>query len=69
MEQSIPEVCEVCSEPLDPDNNATCHLCGRRFHMAWDTRLEIKSCGRFDVDDTSMALFFTCNVCLGGSQA
>ena len=27
-------------------------------------RLEIKDCGRFDLDEESLAMYFTCNVCL-----
>jgi len=63
MTQEAPANCEVCNEDLDPDHNAHCAFCGRIFHLTWDTRVEIKDCGRFDLDDETLALYFTCNIC------
>ena len=66
MLENIPELCEVCTEPLDKNHNAVCRFCGRFFHLTWDTRLEIKDCGRFDIDEVSLAMYFTCDACIGG---
>ena len=62
MPEDVPENCEVCGEPMDPEHNAHCVFCRRVFHLTLDMRLEIKDCGRFDVNDES--LYFTCNLCL-----
>ena len=62
--QEPPADCEVCGEAMDPEHNATCAFCGKVFHLTWDTRIEIKDCGRFDIDDQSLALYFTCNPCV-----
>ena len=64
MPDEVPDSCEVCGESMDPQHNANCAFCGRVFHLTWDTRLEIKDCGKFDIDDETLALYFTCNVCV-----
>jgi len=64
MPEDIPKDCQVCAEPMDPQHNATCAFCARVFHLTWDTRREIKDCGRFDLDEQSLAMYFTCNTCL-----
>ncbi len=64
MPEDLPENCQVCDEAMDAQHNATCAFCHRVFHLTWDTRLEIKDCGRFDLDEESLAMYFTCNVCL-----
>ena len=64
MPDEVPANCEVCGEEMDPRHNAHCAFCGRIFHLTWDTRIEIKDCGKFDVDDQTLALYFTCNLCL-----
>ena len=64
MPQEIPENCEVCGEAMDAEDNASCAFCNRVFHLTWDTRREIKDCGRFDLDEQSMAMYFTCDTCL-----
>jgi Fe2+ or Zn2+ uptake regulation protein len=63
-EKTPPADCDVCDEAMDLHHNATCAFCGRVFHLTWDTRLEIRDCGRFDIDDQSLALYFTCNRCV-----
>ena len=64
MAQDVPENCEVCDEPMDAVHNASCAFCNRVFHLTWDTRLEIKDCGRFDIDDQTLAMYFTCDRCV-----
>ncbi len=64
MKSGPPENCSVCGEQLDPQQNAICTSCGGVFHLTWDTRLPIKDCGRFDIDEDSLALYFTCNDCM-----
>ena len=64
MAQTDPENCEVCSEPMDAQDNAMCASCRRIFHLTWDTRRAIKDCGRFGIDEESLAMYFTCNICL-----
>jgi hypothetical protein len=60
----VTAACEVCGEVMDPNHNGNCAFCGRVFHLTWDTRLPIKDCGKFDIDDETLALYFTCNLCL-----
>jgi Fe2+ or Zn2+ uptake regulation protein len=70
MADNGPSTCQVCGDPMDPEHNGYCAFCGRFFHLTWDTRQPIKDCGKFDIDDETLALYFTCNVCLAkGSQA
>ena len=64
MPEDVPENCEVCGDSMDANHNANCALCGRIFHLTWDTRLPIRDCGRFDIDEESLALYFTCNDCV-----
>lgn len=64
MTQQTPANCEICGGAMDPNHNATCAFCNRVFHLTWDTRLEIKDCGRFDIDEETLALYFTCNNCV-----
>ena len=63
MMDNLPENCEVCEEPMSAEDNASCAFCHRVFHLTWDTRREIKDCGRFDLDEESLAMYFTCNLC------
>ena len=55
--------CSVCGDPMDPVHTASCLFCNGTFHLTWDTRVEVKDCGRFDLDDQSLALYFTCKTC------
>ena len=68
MTTDASDMCEVCSEAMDPDHSAFCSSCGRTFHLTWDTRLEIKDCGAFALDDQTLALYFTCVLCGGAPQ-
>lgn len=63
MTTNAPATCEVCQEAMDPDHSAFCSSCGRTFHLTWDTRLEIKDCGSFSLDEQTLALYFTCSLC------
>ena len=68
MTTNAPANCEVCNEAMGPDHNANCAFCGRVFHLTWDTRKPIRDCGKFDIDNESLALYFTCNTCMSGQQ-
>lgn len=58
------DLCCVCFKPTDRRNEGQCRYCTGIFHLTWDTRLEIKDCGRFDLDNENLAVFFTCDNCL-----
>ena len=64
MPQEMPGNCEVCGEPMDSEDNASCAFCHRVFHLTWDTRREIRDCGRFDLDEKTLAMYFTCDNCV-----
>ncbi len=73
MTTSSRQACSVCGDPMDPPHTASCLFCSGTFHLTWDTRVEVKDCGRFDLDDQSLALYFTCGSCAAsrgmGAQA
>ena len=55
--------CGICGEPLDKDNRALCHGCGRVFHLKWDMRANVQDCGIATLDDVSCGLLFVCSSC------
>jgi len=61
MEQR--EACVTCGAPLDGLNQATCFLCGGKFHQPWSIRIDVPHCGRIVSHQEAMALMFMCQHC------
>ncbi len=62
-------LCPVCSEPLSGPNVATCHVCGRDFHLMMRTDVEGKDCGAVWINEEWLYLEFACRNCLEGVTA
>lgn len=58
--------CHICGEPLDSESLlfCTCRYCGRPFHMALTEGSAIRDCGQVVIGEETMAMQFTCNLCL-----
>ena len=59
-----PEACGVCGGPLHPEHQAMCPFCGTVFQLGWSTTVEMQDCGKFYLDDESLALVFACQRCV-----
>lgn len=61
--------CPVCRETLDGPNVATCHVCGRDFHLQVRTNVEGKDCGSVWINEEWLYLEFACQGCLEAAAA
>ena len=57
------ELCVVCEGPLDEYHQATCQMCGGKFHQPWSSDVEIPQCGRIASHEEALALVFLCKNC------
>ena len=62
------ETCVVCSGPLDEYHQASCQMCGGKFHQPWSVDAEIPQCGRIASHDEALALVFLCHNCYEALQ-
>ena len=62
------EACIVCSGPLDEYHQASCQMCGGRFHQPWSVDAKIPQCGRIASHDEALALVFVCHNCYEALQ-
>lgn len=58
------DTCGVCGEELNSDSMSRCSLCGRQFHMTWNTDKPVDNCGQIWFDPRSTAMGFVCNICV-----
>jgi len=57
------DICNICGEPLGGENVSRCSLCGRNFHMTWNTDKPVENCGQIWFDPRSSAMGFVCKTC------
>ncbi len=57
------ELCVVCDGPLDEVHQASCQMCGRKFHQPWSVDAQVPQCGRIASHEEALALVFVCKHC------
>ena len=57
------ELCIVCTDMLDGYNQASCQMCGGRFHQHWSVGADVPSCGRITSHEEALAIVFLCLDC------
>jgi hypothetical protein len=57
-------LCECCKGPFSAFDRAVCNSCGRPFHLAMRTDVELNECGQVWINEELEALEFGCNDCL-----
>jgi len=57
------DICDICGEPLIDENVSGCTLCGRKFHMTWNTDKPVENCGQIWFDPRSTGMGFVCKIC------
>lgn len=62
------ELCVVCDGALDEYHQASCQMCGRKFHQPWSADVELPQCGRIASHEEALALVFLCTNCYGALQ-
>ena len=62
------DVCIVCCGTLDEYHQASCQMCGGRFHQPWSVEVEMPQCGRIASHDEALALVFLCHNCYQALQ-
>ena len=62
------ELCMVCSEPLDEYHQASCQMCGGKFHQPWSVDVQVPHCGRIASHEEALALVFLCQNCYQALQ-
>ena len=61
---AVPEgLCVVCDGPLDEYQQASCQMCGRKFHQPWSVDAQVPQCGRIATHQEALALVFLCPNC------
>ena len=55
--------CVVCHGPLDECHQASCQMCGGKFHQAWSVDVQVPQCGRITSHEEALALVFLCKNC------
>ena len=58
------DICIICGQPLDTENVSHCSLCGRGFHMTWNTDKPVENCGQIWFDPRSSGMGFVCKMCV-----
>ena len=62
------ELCVVCEQALDGYNQASCQMCGGKFHQPWSTEADLLQCGRIASHQEALAIVFLCQNCFDGLQ-
>ena len=62
------ETCVICDDPLDEIHQATCQLCGGKFHQPWSEDAELPQCGRIGSHEEALAIVFLCDDCFYGHR-
>ena len=57
------EVCVACNVVLDEYHQASCQMCGGKFHHPWDGEVQVPHCGRMASHEEALALVFLCTNC------
>ena len=67
---NLPEdLCAVCANPVDEYHQATCQMCGGRFHQPWSQDAEVPRCGCIASHHDALALVFLCSNCYQALQS
>ena len=62
------ETCVICGDALDEVHQATCQLCGGKFHQPWIEESQVPQCGRIGSHEEALALVFRCDDCFYGRR-
>ena len=52
----LEELCVVCEGLLDEYHQASCQMCGGKFHQPWSTDVQLPKCGRIASHEDALAL-------------
>ena len=59
----LEELCVVCEGLLDEYHQASCQMCGGKFHQPWSADVQVPQCGRIASHEDALALVFLCKSC------
>jgi hypothetical protein len=62
------EICVVCQALLDEHHQASCQMCGGKFHQPWSVDAQVPQCGRIASHEEALALVFLCQNCYESMQ-
>lgn len=57
------EHCSVCDGALDEYHQASCQMCGGKFHQPWSVDAQMPHCGSIASHHEALALVFLCSTC------
>lgn len=62
------EACVICDGDLDEVHQASCQLCGGKFHQPWAENTGVPQCGRIGSHEEALAIVFLCDDCYYGRK-
>lgn len=64
----LEELCVACNGPLDEYHQASCQMCGGKFHQPWSVDAQVPQCGHIASHEEALALVFLCENCYQAVQ-
>ena len=64
----LEEICVACDGLLDEYHQASCQMCGGKFHQPWSVDAQVPQCGHIASHEEALALVFLCENCYQAVQ-